>query len=129
MLSLLRSLTGLPQQIGDGIRTTEEITRRLAELQRILSARLGGIDQGVQGLAGVLPAVAAEVQRVRETVEPQQERVAVIEAGVLRLEQRLADLAATLELLRQDVDNATDLLPDPDAPGPLARAREAIAGG
>jgi chromosome segregation ATPase len=129
MLSLLRSLTGLPQQIGDGIRTTEEITRRLAELQRILSARLGGIDQGVQGLAGVLPAVAAEVQRVRETVEPQQERVAVIEAGVLRLEQRLADLAATLELLRQDVDSATDLLPDPDAPGPLARAREAIAGG
>ena len=128
MLTTIRSLAGLPQQVADGVKASLEITRRLAELQRILAARLGAIDQGVQGLLGVLPSIGTELQRVRETVEPQHERVAAIEAAIVRVELGIGELASNLALLRQDVSDATELLPDPDAPGPLARAREAIAG-
>ena len=123
MLSILRSLAGLPEQIAQGVRTAGDITDRLAELQRLLAARLGSVDQGVNG---VLEALPAEFARVRDILEPQQLRVSAIEDAVLRLELQLGTLSDTLERLRGEVVDATEHLPDPDAPGPLARAREAL---
>ena len=125
MLSILRSLAGLPEQIAQGVRTGGDITDRLAELQRLLAARLGSVDQGVNGLLEALPA---EFARVRDILEPQQLRVSAIEDTVLRLELQLGALGDNLERLRREVVDVTEHLPDPDAPGPIARAREALTG-
>lgn len=86
--------------------------------------RVATIERGL----GILPAVAADLQSVRATVEPQHERVAAIEQTVSRLEARLADLQSTLSLLKGDVQDAAEHLPDLDAPGPLARARDTLTG-
>ena len=45
-----------------------------------------------------------------------------------RLEERLAELQQALQTVEGTVEEATDRLPDPDAPGPLARARDTLTG-
>jgi hypothetical protein len=65
---------------------------------------------------------------VRATIEPQHERVATIEATATRLEGLLADVRASLARLEGGAQEAIERLPDPDAPGPIARVREALAG-
>jgi chromosome segregation ATPase len=74
----------------------------------------------------ILPQLGANLTAVVATIEPQHERVAAIERDVGLLNERLAGLQQTLSHLKKDVADATELLPDPDAPGPIARAREAL---
>ena len=61
-------------------------------------------------------------------VEPQHLRVEEIQHAVARLEDRLAELQQALQTVEGTVEEATDRLPDPDAPGPFARARDTITG-
>jgi len=82
----------------------------------------------VAAIESGLPVLAAEVERIRETVEPQHLRVEAIQHAVGRLEERLAELQQALQAVEGTVEDATDRLPDPDAPGPLARARDTITG-
>jgi chromosome segregation ATPase len=151
------NVTQLPQLLADATHATTETAQRLSGLQRAIIERLGSLDRGVRDVLALLPAVAADLERVRATVEPQHERVAAIERGlailpavaadlksmratvepqhervaaieqtVSRLEARLVDLQATLALLKTDVEEATEHLPPPNAPGPLARARDTL---
>ena len=159
MLGTARSLLRLPEQLGGALQATAEVARRLPELQRVVTERLGSVDRGVReavvalaGVAGdlervratiepqharvaaieggleILPALAANVEQVRETVEPQYRRVEAIQHAVERLEERLAELQRTLQVLESNVEDATEKIPDPDAPGPIARARDTITG-
>lgn len=79
---------------------------------------------------GRLPEqLADDLHAIRETVEPQQERVAHIEDMVEEMSGRLATLEATLARLLVVADKAIELLPDPeDEQGPLAKARDIIGG-
>ena len=101
-----------------------------ADLERVRATvepqhgRVAAIESALE----ILPALAAEVERVRGTVEPQHRRVEAIQHAVGRLEERLAELQQTLQVLEGSVEGAAERLPDPDAPGPLARARETITG-
>ncbi|MBE2319452.1 hypothetical protein DVA67_025985 [Solirubrobacter sp. CPCC 204708] len=126
MLGPLKDLTRVPNAILGVAGTTVEAARNLRTLERIVTDRLASLDQGLREIVAVLPAVADDLMRVRAIVEPQHERVAAIERDVGRLDERLASLQHTLSLLKSEVTDATELLPDPDAPGPIARAREAL---
>ena len=159
MLDTVRSLLAFPRQLGGALQATTDVARRLPELQRVITERLGSVDRGVRdalaaliGVAGdlervlatiepqharvaaiergldILPAVAADLAQVRATVEPQHARVEVIQHAVGRLEERLAELQRTLQVLETNVEDATEKLPDSDAPGPIARARDTLTG-
>lgn len=128
MLNTLQNLTRLPQQLVDALQATTDTARQLPGLQRVVTERLGSMDRAVHDLLGLLSALAADLERVRATVEPQQERVAAIEQTVERLDLRLSALQGTLTVLKGDVEGATERLPDPNAPGPFARARDSLAG-
>ncbi len=54
--------------------------------------------------------------------------MSAIEAIAARLGLRVGELQRTLARVQGDVEDATEHLPDPDAPGPIARAREALTG-
>ena len=56
------------------------------------------------------------------------QRVEAIQHAVGRLEERMIALQRALQTLEGNVEEATELLPDPDAPGPLARARDTLTG-
>jgi|1186.fasta_scaffold521097_1 hypothetical protein len=105
-----------------------DTTHRLPSIQRVVTARLGSLDQGLRDLLALLPAVASDLERVRATVEPQHQRVAAIEQTLTDLNRRLRELDSTLKLLKTDVEDATEHLPDPNAPGPFARARDTLVG-
>lgn len=159
MLATLRSVMRLPQQLMDGVRAMTDVARQLSGLQRVVTDRLASLDARVRDALALLPAIAADLERVRATVEPQHERVAAIERALDSLPALLADvegvrgiveahyqrvvgveqavavidghlsrLQETLSVLRGEVEDATERLPDPDAPGPLRRARETLTG-
>jgi hypothetical protein len=100
--------------------------------------RVAAIQAGVVGLLPLL----ADVEAMRATIEPRHERAASIQraldilprlgadlTAIGQLSERLASLHHTLSLLKSDFTDATEHLPDPDAPGPIARAREALTAG
>src|SRR5438045_1836235 len=109
----------VPDAILGAANTAVEAARNLRTLQRIVTVRLASLDQGLREIVAVLPTVADDLTRVRATIEPQHERVAAIERDVGQLNERLASLQHTLTLLKSEVTDATEHLPDPDAPGPI----------
>jgi hypothetical protein len=114
-----------------GVRDALELMRSItADVERVRATvepqhdRVAAIERGI----AILPDLAAEIERVRATVEPQHDRVVGIEQAVARLDLHLSELQRTLAVLRGDVEDATERLPDPDARGPLARVRETVTG-
>src|SRR4051812_22983698 len=92
MLTTLRSIASLPRHLVDGMQAAVETTHQLPSLRRVVTARLGSLDQGLRDLLALLPAVASDLERVRATVEPQHQRVAAIEAAIVVLPGIAADL-------------------------------------
>jgi len=128
VFNTLRNVTRVPQELLDATRATTEMARRLLNLQRVVTERLGSLDRGVRDALALVTAMAADLERVRGIVEPQLERVAHIEEAVTRLDLHLSELQATLAALKGDVEDATERLPDPHTRGPLARVRETVTG-
>ena len=87
-----------------------------------VTLRLGEIQADVAALA----AIARGVSVLELEVAAIAERVAGVEADTDPLGPRLAALQESLDTLAATVDSAVSLLPDPDAPGLLARARDAL---
>ncbi len=90
--------------------------------------RLASLDRGLRDIVAALPTLRDDLRRVRDTVEPQQQRVAVIESAVSRMEVELHGLSGALTELKADAQDVTEHLPDPDETGPLTRARELLTG-
>jgi methyl-accepting chemotaxis protein len=128
MLKTVRGVARLPVLLVDAAQATSDAARQLPALQRVVTDRLGSIDRSVRQVLALLPTITADIEAVRETVEPQLQQVSAIEQTIARLDGRLADLQSTLAALKGDVEEAADHLPDPDAPGPLARARDILGG-
>lgn len=108
---------------------------RLAAAAETAIDRLGALEGSVRDIASLLPGIArdvsslgAELTGLRAGAEPQLQRVAVIEETAARLEARVVEVQAALSRLEGAVRGAVDRLPDPDAPGPLARAKDALTG-
>ena len=143
MFGTVRTLMRLPQQLGEALQAATDTAR--------------SVDRTVRETLAALRDVASDLERVRSTVEPQHRagggdrerpprarrggradplptiepqhlRVEEIQHAVARLEDRLAELQQALQTVEGTVEEATDRLPDPDAPGPFARARDTITG-
>ncbi len=86
----------------------DELLSALNALKRELGGRLDSLHEIVNGL---------------EDVETH------LDTTVAGLVAQLGALHQTVRTLQDDVQRFTDRLPDPDAPGPLERARDALTGG
>ena len=138
-------------------RVTSGLARGLAQLPRAIGNRLEALDRGVQEILSVLPGAAEDLhgmrglleaqyehvsaavstlsglaedfERLRAAVEPQMRRVTALDQTAGRIEEHLLDLQQKISKLERAAEAAIERLPDPDAPGPLARARDALTGG
>lgn len=111
----------------------------LARVPATLTADLGVIANAMRSVLAIetmlislmdtLDPLLADVERLRNTVEPQQQRVAHIEEMMQTLERRATVIESTLLRLAADAGEAIELLPEPDDNrGPLTKAKNAITG-
>jgi archaellum component FlaC len=119
-VSNLLALGRVPAAVAGDIKAIAEAALRVSVIERTLMA-----------LLSELQLVGGEITRVRSIVEPQQKKVSSIEQMLETMSQRTAVIEQTLLDLKETVDAATDLLPDPDSDGrgPLLKAKDAITGG
>jgi chromosome segregation ATPase len=121
-------LRSLDRAVHELMAVLPAIAGDLARVRAIVEPQFERV-AAIESLIAGLPVLAGELEAVRSILGPQQERVADIEAMVARMETLLGDVQGALERLEARTAKAAELLPDPDAPGPIARAREALTGG
>lgn len=119
-LSGLTEMVRLPADLARDAQLTGESVRRL----------LPAIEEIVATLSSGLAPLFADIVRIRDTVVPQQERVAHIEHMTEDLSQRIVRMEQVLVDLQARLEDVMQLLPDPkDDRGALTKAKDAITGG
>jgi ABC-type Fe2+-enterobactin transport system substrate-binding protein len=97
----------------------------LGQLPERLLDDLGAIAEAARRI----PAIEEMLASIRDTVEPQQNRVAHIESMVEEMNARVVTIDDALGRLLTAADTAVERLPNPDDDsGPLAKARKVIGG-
>jgi hypothetical protein len=129
-------MRGPSSLVIDAVRLTGGVVQTVAQLPETIGDRLSALDCGLQDILALLPAAVADLASVRTIVERQDarvqvavERVAAIEQIAARLETQTSDVQQRVARVQALLETAVERLPDPDAPGPLARARDALTGG
>jgi DNA repair ATPase RecN len=129
-------MRGPSSLVIDAARLTGGVMQTVAQLPETIGDRLSSLDRGLQDILAMLPAAVADLTSVRSIVERQDarvqvavERVAAIEQIAARLETQTSDVQQRVARVQALLETAVERLPDPDAPGPLARARDALTGG
>jgi hypothetical protein len=129
-------MRGPSSLVIDAARLTGGVVQTVAQLPETIGDRLSALDRGLQDILALLPAAVADLASVRTIVERQDaraqvavERVAAIEQIADRLETQMSDVQQRVARVQGILETALERLPDPDAPGPLARARDALTGG
>ncbi|MDQ6608136.1 MAG: hypothetical protein M3Z06_16510 [Actinomycetota bacterium] len=117
-LADLLSLTRGPGALASDLRAIAEAVSSVPRIEEKLARLLLALEP-----------VARDVECVRETVVPQQERVAHIEQMMEGLQQRVIVIERAVLHLESKVDGAMKLLPDPDDDrGVLSKAKDALSG-
>lgn len=128
------------------------VTGGLERMEQRLDALLDGIGAlgtDLRGMRRDVKAFGSDITALRERVsaiEPRTARIVKTTDGIPKSLQDLEDIERDIEQRTQTLDarlsrlekalvdvvdlgrQATKRLPDPDAPGPLARARDALTG-
>ena len=115
----------LPRRLLRDLEAIGAAARGLPTFERVLLERLEDLGNDVRDMATELNAA---VERVVEDVKQLDARVAVLQAGVPELNRELVATKGLVSDLKSQVDYAVEHLPDPNSRGPIARARDAIAG-
>jgi len=131
-------LTGLLAPLRLPGRVVHAVEAVADSLQHVgpLRAEVVRIRKQSEPLGELLPAVQAMREEMGTRLDSLHEVVVALEGVETHLDtiveglvDRLATMHQTVLALQDDVQRFTDRLPDPDAPGPLERARDAITGG
>lgn len=88
-----------------------EQTKPLAEVP----PGIDRLDKRIEALQGVVGKLESEESHLNK--------------AVMHLAGELSKIHESLTALEDDVERITDRLPDPDEPGPIAKARDALTGG
>jgi hypothetical protein len=106
----------------------EALVVEVAELVRVALTDVGQLRETVTTQHAEIRSAVADVAQLREVVVTQHGDVEQMKAMLAAVDRRTALLTEILTELQALARDASQALPDPDAPGPLARAREAISG-
>jgi hypothetical protein len=137
---IARAVAPVPELIAQ-LRASPELRAAWRSLPALVSAvqRLPAIADAIEplpviertilALAAALEPALADVHRLHEIVDLQQNQVSHIEQMLERVERRSAILEQAILDLQSKADEAMRALPDPDDDrGAIARARDALTG-
>ena len=129
LLGGLLSPLRLPERVVNAI---EDIAERLEDV-RPMRENVETIREQSSDLAELLPALTSMKEDLGGRLDSLHECIVELEDIEKGLDKRVADLCqeitamrATVEGLQGDVERITERLPDPEAPGPLERARDLL---
>ena len=126
MLDSLLAPLGLPSRVVRDLDAVGDAARGMPEFERALVERLDDIGAA---LIDVRAELRGSIARVSEEIARLDEKVAAMQLDVPELKREVAATKHHVADLKEQVGLAVDRLPDPNSRGPLARARDAIAGG
>ena len=107
----------------------ERISEQAEPLAKLLPALEGLEEALVERLDGVEKSLGEKLDAVHEVIVALEGDESHLNKTVAALAEEIARMHTTITALQDDVQRATDRLPDPDAQGPLAKARDALTGG
>lgn len=131
-------LTGLLAPLRLPARVVEAVQMAADALQDValIRAEVVRIRKQSEPLDGLLPALndlkedlAGRLDSLQKIVNGLEGIEADLDTTVAGLAGELAAVHQTVISLQDDVQRITHRLPDPDEPGPLERARDALTGG
>lgn len=143
MIDFLLAPVRLPRRALESLDLLADATRRLGRFEDAVLGHLGSLDEQARSIGEDLAAAREQVEslhahvalldrtvtRIGEVVAQLDERVAALDGAMPRLEHQVATTRQTVDGLKEELNDLAEHLPDPDGPGPIARAREAITGG
>jgi methyl-accepting chemotaxis protein len=131
-MSVLDRITApivLPQRLLEGVDAMVEALAELPSFERAVLERLDSMDSRLE-------TMATNMEAVRDSAADLAGSGHELVGAMARIEARVEDpIAVDLHSVREQLDKLTaridglaERLPDPSAPGPIAKAREAITG-
>ena len=103
------------RKVAEAVGGSIDSAAGLPEFQRELLEHLRSMDEGIQGLAREMSAVHDDIAAVRASLGPSADgEFKEMNASMTRLEAR--------------VDHIDEQIPDPDAPSPIEKAKDALLG-
>ena len=131
LLTGLLSPLRLPERVVSAI---EDIAERLEDV-RPMRENVETIREQSSDLNELLPAMTSMKEDLGGRLDSLHECILELEDIEKGLDMRVGDMCkelttmrATVEELKGDVERITERLPDPNAPGPLERARDILTG-
>ena len=143
MIDSLLAPVRLPLRALESVDLLADAARRLVRLEDAVLGHLESLDQQARGIGEDLAATREQVgslhvhvtvldrtvTRIDGVVAQLDDHVAALDSAMPRLEHQVATTRHTVDGLKAELKDLTEHLPEPDAPGPIARARDAITGG
>ena len=103
------------RRVAEAVGGSIDSAAGLPEFQRELLEHLRSVDAGIQELVGAIVPMRDDIAAVRDSLGP---------SATGQFEQ-LQECMTRVEALVFHID---DQIPDPDAPSPIARAKDALLG-
>ena len=117
LADLLPTAESIREQTDSLLPVAERISEQAEPLAELLPA--------LEGLEGNL---GARLDSVHEVVVALESEESYLNKAVKELSNQLQEMHKTISVLQDEVERITERLPDPNASGPLAKARDALTG-
>ena len=106
---------GPVRRVAEAVGGSIDSAAGLPDFQRELLQHMRSVDHGIQGLARSMDAVRDDIAAVRASLGPSADgEFKEMNASMTRVEAR--------------IDHIDEQIPDPDAPSPIERAKDALLG-
>lgn len=115
----------LPRRAVRDLEAIGTAARSLPGFERVLLEQLDDLGADVRDLGSELKGA---IDRALGEMEGLDRRVAALQLEVAQLNRDLAATKGHTAQLNDQVSDAVEHLPDPNSRGPIARARDALAG-
>jgi hypothetical protein len=92
----------------------QEVLEHLASMDEVMSEHMSSMDDNTAALIEILG--------------PMRDHIAELNTRSVEIERATGELQRRLITVERSVQTISDRVPDPHAPGPLAKARDAITG-
>ncbi len=94
-----------------------------------MSEHLASMDEQTAALVDLIRPMGEDIARLNARVVAIERRIdALAQSLTTEVGGQLTEANATMMRVERSVETISDRVPDPDAPGPIAKAREAITG-